>query len=82
MYVCVCVFGVCMCVHSMKARVRADSELLEEIKVTNCLRYGYTLASTVFNIYASVAVEYWLDSIKTIDNVGTLIIIRQDTLLF
>ena len=76
MCVCVC---VCVCVracvrmHSMKARVRVDSELLEEIKPTNSLRYGCTLAPTVLNIYTSAVAEYWLDSIKTMDNVGTLI---------
>ena len=66
----------------MKARVRVDGELLEEIKVTNSLRQGCTLAPTLFNIYASVVAERWLDRIGTMDSVGTLIMNKQDGLLF
>ena len=64
----------------MKARLRVDSELLEKIEVTNGLRQGYTLAPTLFNIYASIVAELWLDRIRIVEGVGTLIINKQDSL--
>ena len=67
---------------NMKARVRVDGELLEEIKVSNGLRQGCTLAPTLFNIYASIVAERWLDRIRTVESVDTLIINKRDGLLF
>ena len=52
----------------MKARVRVDGELLEEIEVTNGLRQGCTLAPTLFTIYASIVAEHWLDRIGTMEH--------------
>ena len=66
----------------MEARVRVDGELLEEIKVTNGLRQGCTLAPTLFTIYASIVAEHCLDRIGTMEDVGTLIITKQNGLLF
>ena len=41
----------------MKARLRVDGEMLEEIKVANGLRQGCTMAPTLFNLYACVVAE-------------------------
>ena len=66
----------------MKARLRVDGEMLEEIEVANGLRQGCTMAPTLFNIYACVVAERWLDRVKTIEGVGTLVVNKQDGRLF
>ena len=66
----------------MKARLRIDGNLLEEIEVANGLRQGCTMAPTLFNLYACVVAERWLDRVKTIEGVGTLVINKQDGQLF
>ena len=50
--------------------------------MTNVVRQRCTLAPTLLNRYASVVSECWLDRIRTKDGVGTLLIIKQDSLLF
>ena len=40
------------------------------------------MASTLFNIYASVVAEQWLSRIESLDGVGTLVVNKQDVLLF
>ena len=40
------------------------------------------MAPTLFNIYASIVAECWLDRIGTLEGVGTLIMNKQDGLLF
>ena len=37
---------------NMRARVRVDGELLEEIEVNNGLQQGCTMAPILFNLYA------------------------------
>ena len=66
----------------MKARLRVDGEMLEEIEVANGLRQGCTMAPTLFNLYACVVAERWLDRVKTIEGVGTLVVNKQDGRLF
>ena len=41
----------------MKARLRIDGEMLEEIEVANSLRQGCTMAPTLFNLYACIVAE-------------------------
>jgi len=65
-----------------RAEVRVDGELLQSIEVKNGLRQGCTMAPTLFNIYASVVAERWLSRIETSDGVGTLVVNKQDGLLF
>ena len=55
----------------MRARVRVDGELLEEIEVNNGLRQGYTMAPILFNLYACVVAERWLDRVQNEEGVGT-----------
>ena len=50
--------------------------------MTNGLRQGCTLAPMLIIIYASIVAEHWLDRIKTMEDVGTLIINKQNALLF
>ena len=65
----------------MKASVRMDGELLEEFEVTNGLRQGYTMAPTLFNLYACVVAEKWVERVKEITDVGTLILCKQEQLI-
>ena len=48
----------------MKARVRLDGELLEEIEVTNGLRQGCTMAPSLFNLYACAVADRWTERSK------------------
>ena len=41
----------------IKARLRVDGNLLEEIEVANGLRHGCTMVPTLFNLYACVVAE-------------------------
>ena len=66
----------------MKASVRVDGELLEEFEVTNGLRQGCTMAPILFNLYACVVAERWVERVKEITDVGTLILCKQDNRLF
>ena len=66
----------------MKARLRVDGEILEEIEVANGLRQGCTMAPTLFSLYACVVAEQWLDRVEVIEGVGTLVVNKQDGQLF
>ena len=66
----------------MKAKVRVDGELLEEIEVENGLRQGCTMAPTLFNLYACVVSERWMDKVQGVDGVGTEILYKLDKQLF
>ena len=66
----------------MKARVRVDGELLEEIEVENGLRQGCTMAPTLFNLYSCVVAERWLERIRGVDGIGTQILCKFDQQLF
>ena len=66
----------------MMARIRVDGELLEEIGVNNGLRQGCTIAPTLFNLYACVVAERWLERVKGSDGVGTQLLHKLDEQLF
>ena len=66
----------------MKARLRVDGEMLEETEVANGLRQGCTMAPTLFNLYACVVAERWLDRVETTEGVGTLVVNKQNGRLF
>ena len=67
---------------NMKARIRVDGELLEEIEVENGLRQGCTMAPSLFNLYACVVAETWLDRVSDIEGVGTYLLYKYNQKLF
>ena len=62
---------------NVKARVRVDGELLDEIEVTNSLE-----TKMHNNLYTGVVSERWLDKIEPLDGVSTSVVNKQDGLLF
>ena len=56
---------------NMEARIRVDGELLEEIKVNNGLRQGCTMVPTLFNLYAGVAAEKWMEAVQKCEGCGS-----------
>lgn len=68
--------------NDMKAKVRLDGELLEEIEVTNGLRQGCTMAPSLFNLYACAVAERWTERVKDVEGVGTEILYKLDQHLF
>ena len=66
----------------MKARIRVDGKLLEEIEVENGLQQGCTMAPTLFNLYSCVVAERWLERISGVDGIGMQILCKFDQQLF
>ena len=66
----------------MKARVRLEGQLLEEIEVNNGLRQGCTMAPSLFNLYACAVAERWTERVKDVEEVGTEILYKLDQHLF
>ena len=58
----------------MEAKIRLDQKLLEEIEVNNGSRQGFTLAPTLFNLYACAVQETWWNKINNIQGVGAHIL--------
>ena len=67
---------------NMKAKLRLDGELLEEIEVENGLQQGCSMAPTLFNLYACVVAERWLDKVRDVDGIGTCLFYKFDQQLF
>ena len=59
-----------------------DEELLDRIEVKNGLRQGCTLAPTIFNLYACVVIERWLEKVREVEGVGTKVLYKVDQQLF
>ena len=66
----------------MRARVRLDGVVLEEISVQNGLRQGRCMAPVLFNLYASLAVERWLARVDGVGGVGLTVRYKYDGKLF
>ena len=66
----------------MEARVRNGEEMLDEIEVTNGLRQGCTMAPTLFNMYAYVVLERWLEKVEGVEGIGIHILYKLDQQLF
>ena len=60
--------------HNMEASILIDKELLDRIEVKNGLRQGCTLAPTLFNLYACVVIERWLEKVREVEGVGTKVL--------
>ena len=63
----------------MEARVRIGEEMLHEIEVTNGLRQGCTMAPTLFNMYACVVLERWLEKVEGVEGIGAHILYQLAT---
>ena len=57
----------------MKARIRIDGTVLEEIEVQNGLRQGCCMAPVLFNLYTCLALERWLAKIEDTEGVSIAI---------
>ena len=68
--------------HNMEDSIRIDEELLDRIEVKNDLRQGCTLAPTLFNLYACVVIERWLEKVREVERVGTKVLCKFDQQLF
>ena len=66
----------------MKAKIRLDGTMLEEIEVQNGLRQGYCMAPVLFNLYTCLAVERWLVRVEDTEGVGITIKYKQNKKLF
>ena len=56
---------------NMNASIRVDGELLEENEVSNVLRLGCSMTTTLFNLYVCVVGESWLSRVAEIEDVGS-----------
>ena len=59
-----------------------DEEMPDEIEVANGLRQGCTMAPTLFNMYACVVLERWIEKVEGVEGIGTRILYKLDQLLF
>ena len=66
----------------MKAKIRIDRTMLEEIEVVNGLRQGCCMAPVLFNLYSCLAIERWLARIENVEGVGITIKYKNDNKLF
>ncbi len=66
----------------MKARVRVDGVLLEEIAVNNGLRQGCTLAPVLFNLHACLVAERWSSRMADVEGAGTYLRFKFNQRLF
>ena len=55
----------------MKAWIRVNGELLEEINVHNGQTQGCTMAPTLFNLYSCLVVDLWNEKGANIDGVSS-----------
>ena len=67
---------------NMKASIRVDGELLEEIEVNNGLRQGCSMASTLFNLYTCVVGERWLSRVAEMEDAGSYLRYKFDQQLY
>lgn len=66
----------------MKAKIRLDGELLEEISVENGLRQGCCMAPVLFNLYTTLLIEHWREGLDGTDGVGVVVKHKYDKKLF
>ena len=66
----------------MKAKVRLDCELLEEISVENSLRQGCCMAPVLFNLYTTLFIERWRAGLAGVDGIGVVVKSKFDKKLF
>ena len=67
---------------NMKAKIRMDGELLEDIRVENGLRQGCCMAPVLFNLYTTLVIERWQDRVAGNEGVGIRLRFKMDEKLF
>ena len=68
--------------NNMKAKIRLDGELLEDINVENGLRQGCCMAPVLFNLYTTLVFERWQDKVADSEGVRITIQYKQDKKLY
>ena len=63
---------------NMKAKIRLDGELLEDINVENGVRQSCCMAPVLFNLYTTLVIEHWQDQMADSEEVGITIQHKQD----
>ena len=66
----------------MKTKLQVDGEMLREIEVDNGLWQGCTMAPVLFNLYACVMAERWLERVCDVEGVGTCLFYKYNQQLF
>ena len=66
----------------MKAQVRLDDCLLDEIDVENGLREGCCMAPVLFNLYSCAAIERWKGELEGEEGTGIYLRYKHDKKLF
>ena len=66
----------------MKAKIRLDGSLLEQIDVQNGLRQGCCMAPVLFNLFTCLVVERWQARVEGADGVGIKLNYKYNQKLF
>ena len=66
----------------MKAQVRLDDCLLDEIDVENGLREGCCMAPVLFNLYSCAVIERWKEELEGEEGTGIYLRYKHDKKLF
>ena len=66
----------------MKAKIRLDGSLLEQIDVQSGLRQGCSMAPVLFNLFTCLVVERWQARVEGADGVGIKLNYKYDQKLF
>ena len=67
---------------NMKAKIRLDGSLLEQIDVQNGLRQGCCMAPVLFNLFSSLVIERWQARVEGAEGVGIKLNFKYDQKLF
>ena len=66
----------------MKANIRLDGSLLEQLSVQNGLRQGCCMAPVLFNLFTCLVTERWLARVEGGEGVGITLSYKYDRKLF
>ena len=67
---------------NMKAKIRLDGSLLEQIDVQNGLRQGCCMAPVLFNLFSSLVIERWQARVEGTEGMGIKLNFKYDQKLF
>ena len=66
----------------MKASIRIEGELLDDINVENGLRQGCCMAPVLFNLYTCLLMECWIARVEDVEGAGVPLKFKMDKKLF